>query len=156
MVRQHHQFNGNEFEQTPGESRGQRNWCVAVHGVTRIRHNLMNQQQGKDSSSTWKKERLHVGFRYILSSFIYIEPSKPYPDYLPLLEYDIACHLQMMKQVPIIPTQWDPVNLTWIWDCCSVFTTEEPCSERRVPYLSGLHRLHLQNVSFLDNTYFWV
>ena len=31
----HHQFNGYEFEQTPGNSEGQGNLCAAVHGVSK-------------------------------------------------------------------------------------------------------------------------
>ena len=34
MVRQHHRLNGHEFEQTPGDSEGQRSWHAAVRGVT--------------------------------------------------------------------------------------------------------------------------
>ena len=33
MVGWHHQLNGHEFEQTPGDSEGQRTWHAAVHGV---------------------------------------------------------------------------------------------------------------------------
>ena len=33
MVEWHHQLNGHEFEQTPGDSEGQRS-LAAVHGVT--------------------------------------------------------------------------------------------------------------------------
>ena len=34
MVRQHHWFNGHEFEQTSGDSGGQQErWCPAVRGV---------------------------------------------------------------------------------------------------------------------------
>ena len=33
MVRQHHQFNGHEFEQISGESGGQERQCSAVRGV---------------------------------------------------------------------------------------------------------------------------
>ena len=35
MVRRHHQFNGGELEQTPGDSGGQRSLCVTVRGVRR-------------------------------------------------------------------------------------------------------------------------
>ena len=34
MVRQDHQLNGHEFEQTPGDSGDRGAWCAAVHGVT--------------------------------------------------------------------------------------------------------------------------
>ena len=33
MVRWHHQLNGHEFEQTPGDSKP---WHAAVHGVTKM------------------------------------------------------------------------------------------------------------------------
>ena len=32
MVRQHHQRNGHEFEQTQGDREGQEAWCAVVHG----------------------------------------------------------------------------------------------------------------------------
>ena len=35
MVGEHHQLNGHESEQTPGESEGQGAWCAAVHGVAK-------------------------------------------------------------------------------------------------------------------------
>ena len=36
IVRQHHQLNGYEFEQTPGDSEGQgKPWCTAVHGMAK-------------------------------------------------------------------------------------------------------------------------
>ena len=42
MVRQQHWLNGHEFEQTPGDSGGQRSWCAAVHGVAKSRTWLSN------------------------------------------------------------------------------------------------------------------
>ena len=35
MVGWHHQLNGHAFEQTVGESEGQKAWHAAVHGVTK-------------------------------------------------------------------------------------------------------------------------
>ena len=35
MVRQHHGLNGHEFEQTLGDSGGQRTLCASVHRVTK-------------------------------------------------------------------------------------------------------------------------
>ena len=35
MVGWHHQLNGYEFEQTPGESEGREPWWAAVLGVTK-------------------------------------------------------------------------------------------------------------------------
>ena len=40
MVGWHHQFNGHEFEQTPGNSKGQGNLCAAQYmGLQRVGHN---------------------------------------------------------------------------------------------------------------------
>ena len=44
MVRQHHQLNGHEFEQTLGNSEDREAWRAAVHGV-RVRHDLATEQQ---------------------------------------------------------------------------------------------------------------
>ena len=33
MVRQHHQLNGHEFEQTLGDSEGQGSWQAVVRGI---------------------------------------------------------------------------------------------------------------------------
>ena len=38
MVGWHHQLNGREFEQAPGDGEGQETWHAAVHGVTRVGH----------------------------------------------------------------------------------------------------------------------
>ena len=35
MVGWHHQFNGHELEQTPGDGEGQEAWHAAVHGVAK-------------------------------------------------------------------------------------------------------------------------
>ena len=35
MVRQHHRLDGHEFEQTLGDSGGQRDWRATVHGVAK-------------------------------------------------------------------------------------------------------------------------
>ena len=40
MVRQHHQLNGHEFEQTPGDSRGQRSL-----GWQKVEQDLVTEQQ---------------------------------------------------------------------------------------------------------------
>ena len=45
MVRQHHQLNGHEFEQTPGDSGDRGAWCAAVHGVTKSQTQLVTEQQ---------------------------------------------------------------------------------------------------------------
>jgi len=43
MVRKHHQFNGHEYEQTPGDSGGA--WYAASLGSQRVGHNLGAKQQ---------------------------------------------------------------------------------------------------------------
>ena len=35
----HHQLDGHEFEQTPGNGNGQEAWCAAVHGVAELDNN---------------------------------------------------------------------------------------------------------------------
>ena len=35
MVGWHHQFNGHEFEQAPGDSEDKETWSAALHGVTK-------------------------------------------------------------------------------------------------------------------------
>ena len=44
MTGWHHQLNGHEFEQTPGDSEGQEDWHAAVHGVTESQTRLTKQQ----------------------------------------------------------------------------------------------------------------
>ena len=46
MVRQHHQLNGGEFEQTPGDSGGQRSLAGYIQsiGSQRIGHDLETEQ----------------------------------------------------------------------------------------------------------------
>ena len=46
MVVWHHQLNGHEFEQTPGDSEGQGSLaCCSPWGSQRVRHNWMTEQQ---------------------------------------------------------------------------------------------------------------
>ena len=46
MVRQHHQLNGHESEQTLGESEGQRSLvCCSPWGSQRVGHDLVTEQQ---------------------------------------------------------------------------------------------------------------
>ena len=42
MVKEHHEPNGHEFEETPGDNVGWEAWCAAVHGVG---HDLATEQQ---------------------------------------------------------------------------------------------------------------
>ena len=45
IVREHHQFNGYEFEQTLGDSGGQRSLvCGSPWGSQRVEHNLATEQ----------------------------------------------------------------------------------------------------------------
>ena len=45
MVRQHHRLNGDEFEQTPGETEGQRSLASCSSWGRRVRHDLVTEQQ---------------------------------------------------------------------------------------------------------------
>ena len=42
MVGWHHQLDGYEFEQTPGDGEGRKAWCVAVHAVAKSWTQLSN------------------------------------------------------------------------------------------------------------------
>ena len=42
MVRLHHQINGHEFDQTPGDGEGREVWHVAVLGVAKSQTQLSN------------------------------------------------------------------------------------------------------------------
>ena len=45
MVRWHHRLNRHDFEQSLGDSRGQRNLVCYIHGVTKIGHDVATEQQ---------------------------------------------------------------------------------------------------------------
>ena len=45
MVGWHHQLNGYDFEQTPGDSEGQKRLACCSPGGRRVRHNLVTEQQ---------------------------------------------------------------------------------------------------------------
>ena len=45
MVGWHHCLNGHEFEQTLGTLKYREAWRAAVHGVPKIRHDLVTEQQ---------------------------------------------------------------------------------------------------------------
>jgi len=45
MVGWHHRLNGHEFEQTPGDNKGQGSLVATVHGIQRVGHDLANKQQ---------------------------------------------------------------------------------------------------------------
>ena len=42
MVGWHHQLNGHEFEQAPGEVKDREAWRAAVHGITNSQTRLSN------------------------------------------------------------------------------------------------------------------
>ena len=44
MLGGHHQLNGNESEQTPGDSKDREAWRAAVHGVAKSQTRLSEQQ----------------------------------------------------------------------------------------------------------------
>ena len=58
MVRQHHQFNGHGFQQTPEERKDRQAWHVAVHESQRVRGDLVTEQQ-KDRKKLHKKESIN-------------------------------------------------------------------------------------------------
>jgi len=45
MVEKHHQLNGHEFEQTPGDREGQGSLACCSPWSQRVGHNLANEQQ---------------------------------------------------------------------------------------------------------------
>ena len=59
MVRQHHWFNGHEFEQTLGDSEGQGAWCAAVHGVANSQTWLSDWTTTTEDIDLRVKESLH-------------------------------------------------------------------------------------------------
>ena len=60
MVRQHHQLNGHEFEQIPGDSGRQRNRVLQFMELQSVRHHLVTEQQQQQLTS-------ELQFPYLLS-----------------------------------------------------------------------------------------
>ena len=58
MIGWHHQLNGHEFEQTPGDSEGWEAWNVAVHGVTKSPKELDTTEQLKTTTSMCNPKRV--------------------------------------------------------------------------------------------------
>ena len=50
MVGWHHQLNGHEFEQTPGDNEGQEDWHAAVNGVAKSWTQLID---SATATTTW-------------------------------------------------------------------------------------------------------
>ena len=48
VVQRHHQFNGHEYEQTPGDSEGQGSLACCSPWGCRVRHDLETKQQHHD------------------------------------------------------------------------------------------------------------
>ena len=70
MVGWHHQLNGHEFEQTPGDSEGKPGMLQVRH-LQRVRHNLVTEQQllkssivrvcDRSQSCAGVSTRMHIG-----------------------------------------------------------------------------------------------
>ena len=56
MVRQHHQLNENEIEQTLINGGGQADCCATVHGVQRVEHDLATEHQKQQPNSSHRTE----------------------------------------------------------------------------------------------------
>ena len=66
MVGWHHQFNGDEFEQTPGDGEGQGSLACSFTGLQRVGYNLATEQQHHTHhhpASRWS-ELPHQGLDY--------------------------------------------------------------------------------------------
>ena len=59
MVGWHHQLNGHEFEQTPGDSEGQGSLAATAHGVTK--------------SQTWLSNWTELKVEYAINKSLYLE-----------------------------------------------------------------------------------
>ena len=58
MVRQHHQLNGHESEQTPGDGEGQGSLaCYSPWGSQKVGRDLMTEQQQQELTYVLKFER---------------------------------------------------------------------------------------------------
>ena len=61
MAGWHHQLNGHEFEQTRGDSEGQRNLAhCSPWGSQRVRHDLVTEQQQQQQSARGDYIRIEV------------------------------------------------------------------------------------------------
>jgi len=50
MVGWHHWLNGHESKQKPGDSEGQGSLVCCIHGLQRVRHNLVTEQKTMTTS----------------------------------------------------------------------------------------------------------
>ena len=54
MVRQHHRLSGHEFEQTPGDSKGQRSLaCYSPWGSWKVRYDFVTEQECIEKIDSW-------------------------------------------------------------------------------------------------------
>ena len=60
MVGWHHQLNGHKFEQTPGDGEGQGSLACSVHGVERVRCDLVTERQKKKKKQARRKQKTSV------------------------------------------------------------------------------------------------
>ena len=63
MFRLHHQLNGHEFKQTPGNREGQGSLCAAVRGVTESQTWLRN----------WEATKNHICMVYLISAIYFFK-----------------------------------------------------------------------------------
>ena len=56
MVGWHHQLNRHEFQQVPGDGEDREAWRAAVHGLQRVRHDWVTEQQMLRSSHKIKRK----------------------------------------------------------------------------------------------------
>ena len=90
MVRQHHQLNGHEFEQTLGDTGGQRSLACCSPWGCRVRHDLVTEQQ-------------HFRFSQLGSSGIigsygnFVSPFEPFPEQLYHSHWQCIFPLAMYK-----------------------------------------------------------
>ena len=72
MVREHHQLNGHEFEQTPGDSEEQRRLACCSSRGHRVGHNLATEQPPLFilDSRAWILNQASIHSRTIMSTII--------------------------------------------------------------------------------------
>ena len=107
MVGWHHQLNGHEFEQTPGESEGQGSLVCCSPWGRRVGHQLATEQQ-QSSESNYFGSKLNHNYYY---KTCYAHPyhklllSKGYPPSIYLSSATVAA-----KSLQSCPTLCDPID----------------------------------------------